>query len=809
MSRLASSEEVFGVPLLTGGISQQPPNVRFPNQVQTAENIDFNVLYGACKRPPTKYVAVVSGLTASSDTRLHSIERDADERYLVVYGDGAIRAFTELGVQPPTLLQATVTHSSDATTYLTNGAVGEQIRLITTADYTIIVNTSVATALSTSDTYTVTSTWDTYEIMVSTAPANSTYHRTIEDSTGDIAGHFLYSSGTQTFGKYQFPAVTLQAWLHTSTNWNDAAKNPMGFRVGFQRLAMSLSGCTTVASGSNWTLTKTGAFASYTFVSGDMIYIVSGTGATAGWATIVSKDSSDQLTVTARGTCVIAAGVNYVTLGIGVEHDVEANFDSDAGLTPEDLYEVAATIQKGLRRAGCETGLVSWTPAGSGGSFTITSPYKGDDSVIRSMAAPPTGIYSLVQSTGTPPFYTNGLTLGTSTAGTGGTPCTTQPLDERWTRVAAPTQSEARPTPSTMPLQMVRTNKAVYPAVSITSFSAASPTVVTVAAGHDLVTGQKVIITGATGGTPGTINAEHTATVVSTTTFTVPIDLSGGAATGGTYTARALFNVDTINWVSRLSGDAITNEAPQPLQDSLYVRDACFVQDRLCLALGQYLVFSQAGDVFNLFGENANTPVDSDPIVAPLSGQKVVQIDFLVPYRDSVLVFTFAGEHYEITWDGELTATSLRSNPSIRAQCWSTRPIVMDGRIYFNSERGSYAQVNEYYYSDIYVTNIAQDVTVHCPTFVPVGIKEMCGIPTEGAVLLLPDSTSYDHQLYVYRAHWNGNQKDQSAWTVYTFDSSYRIAGLAPIRNAVYLLVESANQWLIEVMAYEVGSDTF
>jgi hypothetical protein len=795
--------EVFSVPLLSGGISQQPPNVRFPNQVQDATNIDFTVLYGACKRPCTKYVHKITGLTASGDIRLHAIERDADERYLVVYGDGALRAFTELGVQPPTLLEATVTHSGDATTYLTNGAVGEHIRLITTADYTVVINTTVNTALTTSTDYVVTSTWDTYEIMTSTAPANSTYHRTIDDSAGDQAGYYQFSSGSQTFGSYQFPAIG-SSWKNVTNNWNDTGKNPMGFRVGFQRLAMSLSSCTTaLVSGTTYTLTKASAFSSYTFVSGDMIYIASGTGVTAGWATIVSKDSSNQLTITSRGTCVLAAASNVATTGIGIEYDVEANFDSEAGLTPEDLYEVASRLQQGLRRAGCETGLIAWNPADTGGYFTITSPYKGTDSVIRSMATPASTITSLVQATY--PF----VFTGTSTTGTGGNPTVTQALDDRWTRVAAPNQSEAKLSAATMPVQMVRTNPAVYPAVNITSISATNPGVVTVSAGHDIVSNQKVIITGTSGTNASSVNAEHTATKITATTFSIPINLTGGAPTGGSYTARALFNVDTINWVSRLSGDAVTNEAPQPFQDGLAVRDACFVQDRLCLALGNYLVFSQAGDVFNFFSETWKTPVDSDPIVAPLSGQQLVAIDFITPYRDSILVFTFAGEHYEITWDQQLSPTSLRSNPGVRVQCWSTRPIIVDGRIYFNSERGSYAKVSEYFYNDLYVSNIAEDVTIHCPTFVPVGIKEMVGVPAEGVVICLPDGASYDHQLYVYRAHWNGNQKDQSAWTVYTFDSIYRITGIGAIRNAVYMLVESNSQYLIEVMAYEVGSDTF
>lgn len=73
-------------------------------------------------------------------------------------------------------------------------------------------------------------------------------------------------------------------------------------------------------------------------------------------------------------------------------------------------------------------------------------------------------------------------------------------------------------------------------AIDIDSTSAASPTVVTTDGAHGLVTGDSILIAGATGGTPGTLNGNHTVTVTGATTFTVPVDLSGGAATGGTVT---------------------------------------------------------------------------------------------------------------------------------------------------------------------------------------------------------------------------------------------------------------------------------
>lgn len=69
--------------------------------------------------------------------------------------------------------------------------------------------------------------------------------------------------------------------------------------------------------------------------------------------------------------------------------------------------------------------------------------------------------------------------------------------------------------------------------VPITSASQASPTVVTTTVPHGLTSGDVVLISGTSSGAPGTLNAELTVTVVTTTTFTVPVDLTGTPATGG------------------------------------------------------------------------------------------------------------------------------------------------------------------------------------------------------------------------------------------------------------------------------------
>jgi len=91
-------------------------------------------------------------------------------------------------------------------------------------------------------------------------------------------------------------------------------------------------------------------------------------------------------------------------------------------------------------------------------------------------------------------------------------------------------------------------------AVNITGGSAASPTVVTATA-HGLQTGDSVVIAGSD---KAALNDEWTVTVTGDDTFTVPCDLSGGAATGGTVQRTSRRGWSAQNQVFSCAGTSVT-----------------------------------------------------------------------------------------------------------------------------------------------------------------------------------------------------------------------------------------------------------
>lgn len=126
------------VPNLINGVSQQDPSLRQASQCDLQENAFPSVVAGLCKRPPTVHLANLCDAPEGS-LFCHTIERDANEKYIVLIFDGNIKVFDlRNGVEK-------AVNFSEGSAYLS----GSDYRAATIADHTFITNQNVVTAMST------------------------------------------------------------------------------------------------------------------------------------------------------------------------------------------------------------------------------------------------------------------------------------------------------------------------------------------------------------------------------------------------------------------------------------------------------------------------------------------------------------------------------------------------------------------------------------------------------------------------------------------------------------------------------------
>lgn len=118
---------------LKGGISQQPDILRFSDQGEQQVNGWSSESDGLQKRPPTVWKKrLTSGsVDIPAISKFHLINRDEDEQYYIVFTGKGIMVFDLEGNQ--------YTVSGD-TSYVTTPTPRDDIRVVTVADYTFIVN---------------------------------------------------------------------------------------------------------------------------------------------------------------------------------------------------------------------------------------------------------------------------------------------------------------------------------------------------------------------------------------------------------------------------------------------------------------------------------------------------------------------------------------------------------------------------------------------------------------------------------------------------------------------------------------------
>jgi hypothetical protein len=123
------------IPNLINGVSQQATALRLPTQSEVQENYYSTIVKGLRKRPPTEFVASILD-ELPEGAYFHIINRDADERYVVVITNEDLRVFDFDGDEK-------TVNFPDGTDYLASLDPVNDFTALTVADYTFIANRTV------------------------------------------------------------------------------------------------------------------------------------------------------------------------------------------------------------------------------------------------------------------------------------------------------------------------------------------------------------------------------------------------------------------------------------------------------------------------------------------------------------------------------------------------------------------------------------------------------------------------------------------------------------------------------------------
>lgn len=150
------------------GISQQPPTLRDPEQLDEQLNGYSSEAGGLQKRPPTMLVSSLARkLTKNTKPLVHFIDRDSNEKYIVLFTGDDIKVYDLQGNEKQ------INFAKGTKPYIYTEKPRYNLKAITIADYTFICNTFQHTKMSdeVDD-----NSWDTQGLLVNIK--NGQYGRT-------------------------------------------------------------------------------------------------------------------------------------------------------------------------------------------------------------------------------------------------------------------------------------------------------------------------------------------------------------------------------------------------------------------------------------------------------------------------------------------------------------------------------------------------------------------------------------------------------------------------------------------------------
>lgn len=232
--------------------------------------------------------------------------------------------------------------------------------------------------------------------------------------------------------------------------------------------------------------------------------------------------------------------------------------------------------------------------------------------------------------------------------------------------------------------------------------------------------------------------------------------------------ADGSFTFQQAKFKDREVGDDETNPFPSFVGHKL--NDIFFHRNRLGFLADENIVLSEAGrfEEFNFFKRTTLTLLDTDPIDAAVSNNKVSILKHAVPFNESLLLFSDLTQ-FRLTADDLLTPETVALDVTTQFEAsLKAKPVGAGRYVFFATNRGKWSGIREYFVDIDAEVDDAADITAHVPEYIPGEVRKMEASSNEDMLLLL--STDDRKSMYVYSYYWQGTDKLQSSWSRWTFE---------------------------------------
>jgi len=243
-------------------------------------------------------------------------------------------------------------------------------------------------------------------------------------------------------------------------------------------------------------------------------------------------------------------------------------------------------------------------------------------------------------------------------------------------------------------------------------------------------------------------------------------------------------------WDERPVGDSTTN--PSPSYVGTTINGMFLFKGRLGLLGGENMVLSQVGNFEQQYRTTVLQILAEDVIdVASVTG-RVNTLYHAVAFADELLLLSDK-QQFRVSSGDVFAADTVGITPSTSYPCSPYVPPVNVGNSAYFVGNGPTNTVAREIYIDVNRQTIkADDIAVQIPTYIPQNVRALAGSSSASAFLAVTQSAP--STIFVHKWYEINDDKVQSAWCKWQFDSNVNIVGMGFLEEVLYIV-------------YKVGSD--
>lgn len=259
------------------------------------------------------------------------------------------------------------------------------------------------------------------------------------------------------------------------------------------------------------------------------------------------------------------------------------------------------------------------------------------------------------------------------------------------------------------------------------------------------------------------------------------------------------FTFKQMDWTWRAAGDDDTNPYPSFVDQE--ISDVFFFRNRLGFLSGENVVLSESGAYFNFFPPSVAVTTDSDPIDVAVSTNKISILKYAVPFSEELLLWS-DNNQFVLGSDGVLTPTSVKLDLTTEFEVSdNARPYGIGRGVYFVSPRANFSSIRRYYaVQDVTSVKNAEDISAHCPSYVPNGVYNVSGSSTENFLTLLSEGAP--HKIFMYKFLYLQEELAQQSWSHWDFGLGSKILCCTMIGATMHIIVDSASGVFLERITF-------